>query len=125
MCAGGGGSLAAGVTSLASLGSSPGGHSSSSSSREQDRCQPSVKKEPLESLRERQGGRYSPEFGYQHRLSPHHPSYHGYHVDKSLLPPSLSGPHAATELHGQKFDFFRAQNSESDSVRGLQSHGLC
>ena len=111
--------MAAGVTSLTS--SPGGGHS-----REQDRCPPSVKKEPLESLRERQGGRYSPEFGYQHRLSPHHhhPSYHGYHVDKSLLPPSLSGPHA-TDLHGQKFDFFRAGNSESDSVRGLQSHGLC
>ena len=115
MCGGG---LAAGVTSLAS--SPPGGNN-----RDHDRHTPSVKKEPLESLRERQGGRYSPEFGYQHRLSPHHPSYHGYHVDKSLLPPSLSGPHAATELHGQKFDFFRAQNSESDSVRGLQSHGLC
>ena len=113
---------------MTSLTSSPGGgHSTGREGERSERCPPSVKKEPLESLRERQGGgRYSPEFGYQHRLSPHHhPSYHGYHVDKSLLPPSLSGPHAATELHGQKFDFFRGQNSESDSVRGLQSHGLC
>ena len=95
------------------------------SSGEQQRCAaPSVKKEPLESSRERQG-RYSPDYGYQHRLSPHHhPPDHGYHVDKSLLPPSLSGPHSS-ELHGQKFDFFRGQNSESEAVRGLQPHGLC
>ena len=89
-----------------------------------DHC-PSVKKEPMDSLRERQS-RYSPELGhnYHHRTSPHH-TYPGYHMDKPLLPPSLSGPHSSTEIHNQKFDFYRAPNSDSDTNRGLQSHGLC
>ena len=95
--------------------------------------QASVKKEPLEHHRERGhcagAGRYSPpDYGLgqlgHHPGVPAVPGYHGYHVDKSLLPPSLSGPHSS-ELHGQKFDFFRGQNSESEAVRGLQPHGLC
>lgn len=99
----------------------------------------SVKKEPVE----QQLGLHRPDPGRQPRYSPPDFSahgygglgsrlspaggaavYHGYHVDKSLLPPSLSGPHSS-DLHGQKFDFFRGQNGESETGRGLQSHGLC
>ena len=95
--------------------------------------QASVKKEPGESQhRDRGSGRYSPpDFGYHHhsRVSPvshHSPAYHGYHVDKSLLPPTLSGPHS-TDLHSQKFDFFRpnAGVDTSEHARGLQTNGLC
>ena len=93
----------------------------------------SVKKEPLDHHRDRGqhpvAGRYSPPdyVGLGHHATvPPVPGYHGYHVDKTLLPPSLSGPHAhSVDIHGQKFDFFRGQNSESETGRGLQSHGLC
>ena len=108
--------------------SSVGGRDSESRNRGESVGNTSVKKEPLDSHRDRHGRYSPPDFGhagYQHRLSPHHPgSYHGYHVDKTLLPPSLSGPHS-NELHGQKYDFFRPNNTESDANRGLQSHGLC
>ena len=95
--------------------------------------QASVKKEPGEAQhRDRGSGRYSPpDFGYHHhsRVSPvshHSPAYHGYHVDKSLLPPTLSGPHS-TDLHSQKFDFFRpnAGVDTGEHARGLQTNGLC
>ena len=92
----------------------------------------SVKKEPLDSHRDRgvTAGRYSPpdfSSSYHHpRVSPppHHSAYHGYHVDKSLLPPTLSGPHPS-DIHGQKFDFFRSNPTESEAGRSLQTNGLC
>merc|ERR1719232_885358 len=121
-----GGGGGAGVALAAS--SVSGTAESESRSRGDTGSNTSVKKEPLDSHRDRHGRYSPPDFGhgYQHRLSPpgHHPSaYHGYHVDKSLLPPTLSGPHS-TDLHGQKYDFFRGPATESES-RGLQTHGLC
>ena len=124
---GGGSSGSGGIPSsggLASVSSSVGGIRET---ERRDHC-PSVKKEPIDSLRDRQS-RYSPELshGYQQRTSPHHNAhYSGYHMDKALLPPSLTGPHSSADVHNQKFDFYRAANPESDTARGLQPHGsLC
>ena len=124
--ASGGSSAIAPAGGLSSVSSSVSGIRES---ERRDHC-PSVKKEPMDSLRERQS-RYSPELSnnYQPRTSPptHPPThYPGYHMtDKPLLPPSLSGPHSSADMHNQKFDFYRPTNPESDSNRGLQSHGLC
>ena len=86
----------------------------------------------MDAVRERQRG-FSPEPGLTSGYSRAAAAYHGYHApvppqpDKSLLPPSLSGPHAGAELHStaQKFDFYRAAVAGGEAELGRGGGQIC